>query len=79
MKTQYSINSDISAELTDDDHLLTVSSQKHDDYDTYKIEDGEWVQNYDSLSNRCQEASEVWESKEFLEWVEKIKTAAKNA
>jgi hypothetical protein len=78
MTTEYQIDKDLHAELTDNDYLLTVFSKKHDDYDTYKLKDGEWEISYDSLSNKG-DAADVWEDSKFVEWAEELKAYAKEA
>ena len=77
MTTEYKISTDLTAELTDNGYLLTVTSEKHDDYDTYKLAVGEWTQNFDSLSNKDETATEVWENDEFTKWADKLKSVAK--
>lgn len=77
MNTEYKISADLTAELTDNGYLLTVFSEKHDDYDTYKLYYGEWTQNFDSLSNKEEAASEVWENDGFSKWADELKGVAK--
>ena len=78
MNTWYEINSDLTAELTDNDYLLTIRSESLNDYDTYKLdEDQEWEQNYDSLTNKLEAASQIWENPEFAEWAKELAKKAK--
>ena len=74
--TTYQISTTLRAELTDDNYLLTVFNDSLDDYDTYKLENGEWVQNFDSLSNKDEAAGEIWDDAQFAAWADGIKAAA---
>lgn len=76
VKTSFDITEDLTASLTDNNYLLTIYSKEKDDYDTYKLENGEWVMNYDSLSNSYN--INIWENNiEFTNWAEYMKKFAK--
>lgn len=76
--TTFEITSDLTASLTDENYLLTVRSEKLDDYDTYKLVAGEWELDYDSLSNRDDDAANVWDRPAFVAWTNEMKTLAKS-
>ena len=79
MKTKdtYEITEDISASLTDGGYLLTIESQALDDYDCYKLVDGEWELCFDSLSNKTDDLDFLWQDKpDFLAWTNEMKTLA---
>jgi hypothetical protein len=78
MNTTYEITADLTAALTDQNYCLTVRSEKLNDYDTYHLdEDGEWELAHDSLSNKDDDASNVWDRPEFVVWANEMKAKAR--
>lgn len=77
--TAYKINADLTASLTDENYLLTVCSERLDDYDTYKLVDGEWELAHDSLSNRSDDAANIWDCPEFAAWANEMKNLAEKS
>lgn len=74
----YELSTDLTAELTERGYVLTVFSASLDDYDLYRLEDGEWELYHDSLSNRLQEANDIWDDSDFEAWTEELKKVAKS-
>ena len=48
-----------------------VQSKSLDDYDIYQLDSTGWTFHYDSLSNRCKEARNIWENEPFKQWANK--------
>lgn len=77
--TTFEITPDLTASLTDEGYNLTVRSEKLDDYDTYILRNGDWELNFDSLSNKSDEAANIWDRPEFVAWANEMKRFAKSA